>query len=131
MNSWNINYRARFLVAVLVLFSGITDLLLGELILHRSIGIGPILMVLALLFILQDNFQWIRIGFLIIMGALVLYQLGSMLLNSFAILENIYKGITQAAVLPLYICYLIIGILSFLFFKTDVIVKRNHRWKNK
>ncbi|MDF2456468.1 MAG: hypothetical protein K0R51_2461 [Cytophagaceae bacterium] len=124
MISQNINFKTRFLVAVILTFSGITDVVLGELILHRSIDLGPILLVLALLFILQDLFLWVRIAFLLLIGALVLYQVGSMILNSFTILENILKAVTEPAAIPLYVSYLIIGILSFLFLKTDVIIQR-------
>lgn len=127
MISWNITFKTKFLLSVLLVFSGIMDVLLGELILHRSIGLAPILLVLAFLFILQDRFQWVRTGFLILIGALVLYRLWEILLNSFTILENMYRAFTQPAVIPLFISLLLIGLLSFLFFKTDVIVQRRHR----
>jgi hypothetical protein len=42
MISWNIPFKTKFLLSVLLVFSGITDVLLGELILHRSIGLGRI-----------------------------------------------------------------------------------------
>ncbi len=127
MNLSTINFKAKLLLSLLLLFAGVMDLLLGQLLLNTNIGMAPILLALAFVFILQDLFSWIRYSLLAIMACMVLYWVWSFISNVFTILEIIFTAMIQPATIPLFVSLALIGMLTFLFLKTDVIIQRNKK----